>query len=78
MRRRDFITLVGSTALARPLAAFAAGPVRLIGVLMGYSENDLAAHLSSRRSAVPSRNRGGRKAAIYGSNFAGETVRRIR
>ena len=43
MRRRDFITLVGSTVLARPLTAFAAGPVRLIGVLMAYAENDLNA-----------------------------------
>ena len=54
MRRRDFITLVGSTALARPLAAFAAGPVRLIGVLMAYSENDLAAQsqLAAFRGAL--------------------------
>jgi putative ABC transport system substrate-binding protein len=53
MRRRDFITLVGSTALAWPLTAFAAGPVRVIGVLMGYSENDLAAqsHLAALRDA---------------------------
>ena len=43
MRRRDFITLVGSTVLARPLTAFAAGPVRLIGVLMAYAKNDLNA-----------------------------------
>jgi putative ABC transport system substrate-binding protein len=54
MRRRDFITLVGGTALAWPLTAFAAGPVRLIGVLMGYSENDLAAQsqLAAFRGAL--------------------------
>jgi putative ABC transport system substrate-binding protein len=40
--------------LAWPLTAFAAGPVRLIGVLMGYSENDLAAQsqLAAFRDAL--------------------------
>ncbi|MGN6750361.1 MAG: ABC transporter substrate-binding protein [Xanthobacteraceae bacterium] len=56
MRRREFIAVLGGAA-TWPLAAHAQQPdrMRLIGVLMGYAENDRAAQswLAAFRGALP-------------------------
>jgi putative tryptophan/tyrosine transport system substrate-binding protein len=56
MRRREFITLVGSAAATWPLTVRAQQPnrMRLIGVLMGYAESDPGAQfeLAVFRSAL--------------------------
>ena len=54
MRRREFITRLVGASLAWPLAALAAGPMRLIGVLMGYGESDPTAQsqLAAFRGAL--------------------------
>jgi putative ABC transport system substrate-binding protein len=40
MRRRDFISLLGSAAAAWPLAAFAQQSMRRVGVMIQYDESD--------------------------------------
>jgi putative tryptophan/tyrosine transport system substrate-binding protein len=45
VNRREFITLLGGAVATWPLVARAQQPdrMRLVGVLMGYAENDPAA-----------------------------------
>jgi putative tryptophan/tyrosine transport system substrate-binding protein len=57
MRRREFISLISGAAAVWPLTARAqqqAGPVRLIGVLMGAAESEPAAQswLAAFRSGL--------------------------
>jgi putative tryptophan/tyrosine transport system substrate-binding protein len=56
MRRREFIALLGGMAVTRPIAARAQqrGRVRLVGVLMGYADDDPAvqSYLATFRGAL--------------------------
>jgi putative ABC transport system substrate-binding protein len=53
MKRREFITLLGGAAAAWPLAALAQqGTLRLVGVLAGFSEDEMWPLLAAFRSRM--------------------------
>ena len=63
MRRREFISLLGGTAAAWPLAARAGRRMRRIGVLMGYAEGDMEgqSYLAAFRAFHPRFHRAARR-----------------
>ena len=79
MKRRDFIAGIGGT-VALPLVARAqqSDRKRLVGVLMGYAENDPAAQSEVATFGGALAKLGWTEGRISASNFAGAPVMRIR
>src|SRR5882757_1665814 len=80
LRRREFITLLGSAAAAWPLAASAQDGVRRVGVIMGFAENDEVwqAYLSIFRQALQNLGWTEGRNIRFDYRFSGESEERMR
>src|SRR5438445_6082527 len=82
MQRRDFIKVIGGTAVAWPLAARAqqSDRVRRIGVIMGFAEDDEVwqAYLATFRQRLRDFGWSDGRNIRFDYRFTGESIERMR